>query len=493
MDSAFYLVVNLLKRKFLFIKFFMRNYINEVQRMFIGRRKELQSFENLYRKDESSLAILYGRRRVGKTRLVQEFTRGKKTIFFSAQEGDEEGNLIELSHAIAGQDKKHYPVFSSFSDALSYIADEAEKEKTVLFIDEYPYLVKSLGKKISSILQNYIDTSLSRSRLMIILCGSSVSFMENNVLSSANPLYGRAKLIIKLLPLRYYETAEWFNGYTPQEKALLYGATNGIPMYLSCMDPALPLKDNLLMTFFRPNSILLYEKEFILRQEISDIKSYHAVLNAIANGKTKFNEICDSTRINPGFVLKILNFLKGLDFVEKIVPVGEKEDYKKGFYAIKDLYFNFWYFFVQRYMTIIDQDQMSENYERLITPLINDYMGKVFERIAREYLLYKAPLPFPLKDIGSWWGTDMEKRKSIEIDIVAHSALTSDVIIGSCKFTNYPVDTDEYALMCDYSRNITAGNNVIFYFFSKSGFTDEMRKLESDRVRLVSLDDIYTT
>lgn len=459
--------------------------------MFIGRKKELQSLEELYQKDESSLAILYGRRRVGKTRLIQEFTRNKKTIFFSSQEGDEQSNLNELSHAIAGHKKKDYPIFTSLKSALGHIAEESEKEKIVLFIDEYPYLVKSIGKKISSILQNYIDTSLSRSHLMIILSGSSVSFMENEVLSSANPLYGRAKLIINLLPLRYYETAEWFEGYTPQEKAIVYGATNGIPMYLSCMDPSLSLKDNLIKTFFRPNSILLYEQEFILRQELSDIKSYHAVLNAVANGKTKFNEICDATRINPGFVMKILNLLRELDFVEKNVPVGENDNSKKGFYSVKDFYFNFWYFFVQRYMTIIDQDLLEENYENLITPLINDYMGRVFERIAKEYLLYKAHLPFPLKDIGAWWGTDSEKKKSIEIDIVAHSATTSDMIIGSCKFTNHPMDSDEYSLMCDYSKSLRVGSDTILYFFSKSGFTDEMKKLESDRIKLVSIDDIY--
>lgn len=459
--------------------------------MFIGRKKELASFEDLYRRDESSLSILYGRRRVGKTRLVQEFIKGKRTIFFSAQEGDEESNLITLSHAIAGQDKTHYPVFTTLSEALAYIADESKKEKIVFFIDEYPYLVKSLGKKVSSILQNYIDTSLSLSRLMIILCGSSVSFMEDEVLSGANPLYGRAKLIMKLLPLKYYETALWFPHYSPEEKAVLYGATNGIPYYLSCMNPSLSLKDNLIMAFFRPNSILLYEQEFILRQEISDIRSYHAVLNAIANGKTKFNEICDSTRINPGFILKILTFLKELDFVEKTVPVGDNENSKKGFYSIKDLYFNFWYFFVQRYMTVIEQDLMEENYERLITPLMNDYMGRVFERISREYLMYKAQLAFPLKDIGSWWGTDNVKKKSIEIDIVAHSALDSEVIIGSCKFTNHPVDTDEYELMCDYSKSIAGRNDISFWFFSKSGFTDEMKKLECKRIRLVPIDDMY--
>ena len=111
--------------------------------MFIGREKELASFEDLYRRDESSLSILYGRR-VGKTRLVQEFIKGKRAIFFSAQEGDEKSNLIDLSHAKAGQDKTHYPVFTTLSEALAYIADESKKEKIVFFIDEYPYLVKSL-------------------------------------------------------------------------------------------------------------------------------------------------------------------------------------------------------------------------------------------------------------------------------------------------------------------------------------------------------------
>ncbi len=459
--------------------------------MFIGRKRELSNLEEIYRKDTGTLTILYGRRRVGKTRLIQEFTKGKKTIFFSAQEGDRESNLNELSRSVFGQDRKYVPVFQSFREALEYIGEEAKKEKTVFFIDEYPYLVDSLGSEISSVLQNFLDISIEKSKLMIIICGSSVSFMENEVISSKNPLYGRARLIMKLKPLNYYETAEWFSSYSPEDKAVLYGATNGIPMYLSTMDPSLSLKENLLRTFFRPNSILLYEQEFVLRQEISEIRSYQAVLSAVANGKTKFNEICDRTKLNPGSVSRILDALKELSIIEKMVPAGEKEESRKGFYSIEDLYFNFWYFFVQRYFTVINQDLMEKNYDRLITPLMNDYMGKVFERIAREYLLYRAKLPFPFKDIGSWWGTDNTTRKSIEIDVVAHSALDDNVIIGSCKFTSRPIDTDEYALMCAYSKPVAAMRDAVFCFFSKSGFTDNMKKMKSDRIRLISLEDMY--
>jgi uncharacterized protein len=463
----------------------------EARKMFIGRKRELCDLEEIYSKDSGTLTILYGRRRVGKTRLIQEFTKGKKTIFFSAQEGDRESNLVELSRAIVGQDKKHFPVFSSFKEALEYIGEEAEKEKTVFFIDEYPYLVDSLGSEISSVLQNFIDIAIEKSKLMIILCGSSVSFMENEVISSKNPLYGRARLIMKLKPLNYYETAQWFSSYSPEDKAVLYGATNGIPMYLSYMDPDVSLRENLLRTFFRPNSILLYEQEFVLRQEISEIKSYQAVLSAVANGKTKFNEICDRTKLNPGSVSRILDALKELDIIEKTVPAGEKEESKKGFYSMKDLYFNFWYFFVQRYFTVINQDLMEENYDRLVTPLMNDYMGKVFERIAREYLLSRADLPFPLKDIGSWWGTDNQTRKSIEIDVVAHSAVDDNVIIGSCNFTSKPIDTDEYDLMRAYSKPLVSVRDAVFCFFSKSGFTDNLKKMKNDRIRLISLEEMY--
>lgn len=457
--------------------------------MFIGRKKELKELEKAYASRRSEVAIIFGRRRIGKTTLITEFSKTKHTLYFASQEDSAEENLYNLSKVINETNgDEETSVFPSFRSALLAIAKKGETEKIVFVIDELPYLCASLGSGILTVLQNFIDHEMNKSNIMLILCGSSVSFMENEVLSQSNPLFGRARTIMRLQSLSCFETGEWFPDYSAEDKALMFGITGGIPMYLSCMDPTLSVKENLLQTLFNPNSILFSEPENLMRQEVRDVKSYNATIRAIANGKTKFNEICDSTSLNPGMLKSVMDVLKNLGIVERKTLPGEELG-KKGFYSIKDLFFHFWYFFVPRNLSLILNDRMEECYDASIKPLLNDYMGKVFETISIEYILKKAILPFPIKDIGSWWGTDNEKKKSFEVDIVAHSVISDDVIIGSCKFTNEAVDKDEYLLMKEYSEKIGCIGKRHFYFFSKGGFTPEMKAIPD--ITLLTLDDIY--
>ena len=185
--------------------------------MFIGREKEIRALENMYQKDNFEFMVIYGRRRVGKTTLINEFIKGKKAIFYPGIDSNEKQNLELFSNSIfsAVSDAEVNTVFQSFQDALEYIYRMAEKERIVLVIDEYPYLANCY-RGISSLLASFIDHKFINSKLMLILCGSSLSFMENQVLGYQSPLYGRRTGQMKVRPFSFSELNSrgrlWFHG-----------------------------------------------------------------------------------------------------------------------------------------------------------------------------------------------------------------------------------------------------------------------------------------
>ena len=206
--------------------------------MFVGRKNEREELERAYQTDHFSMPIVYGRRRVGKTRLLREFSRNKECIFFTAVESTKERNLELFSSAIyrtLAPDLSGATAFQRFEDAFQFIYDRAKERKILCIIDEYPYLAGA-SKEISSILQTAVDSMFSQCNMMLILCGSSMSFMEEQVLGYQSPLYGRRTEQYRIRPLSYRESAEFVSGYSEEDKALVYGFTGGIPKYLELID-----------------------------------------------------------------------------------------------------------------------------------------------------------------------------------------------------------------------------------------------------------------
>lgn len=458
--------------------------------MFIARENELATLEEKHVSDGFEFAIIYGRRRVGKTRLIEEFTKDKDCIFFSAMKDESrQQSLYQLSKCIAGVDDDDFPVFHSFQSAFHEIAIRAKDGRLVFVIDEFPYLEDDDGY-FSSLLQNTIDREFKHTKLFLIISGSSVSFMEDEVLGYENPLYGRSTLIMKLQPLDYYDTARFFPGYTAYEKAVLYGVTGGIPFYLEQFSPGLDLKENLKRNFFNSSCVLFNESDNLLKEELREPANYKAVISAIANGKTKYSEIADATGIKSGVLSKYLNTLIELRIISKKKPIGGEE--KKSIYYVSDLYFRFWFFFVPRTYSSILSGRIHGAFDVAIWRLMNDYMGPVFEIICREYLEYRAlGLPILPREAGSWWGGNPRTRKECEIDIVITSAVDDDVIIGSCKFKNTAVGIDELQLMEEYADAMGTRGRRYYYFFSLSGFTDGMKSKASDTVHLLTCDSLY--
>lgn len=463
--------------------------------MFYCRNEELRKLNKRYDDGSFECVVIYGRRRVGKTAIINEFCKDKPTIFFSALlEGTEKDNLKTLSRAIYSYkepDATEAPEYSSFDSALDEITRLAEKERMIFVIDEYPYLAKSYPS-ISSRLQHLIDHTWQNSKLYLILCGSSMNFMENQVLGYQSPLYGRRTGQFRIEPLTYKETAVFNSELDNVTNSFIYGVTGGIPHYINKLNVRGDFDCALIENFFDPSAYLFEEPSNLLKQELREPAVYNSVITAIAEGASRMNEISTKSGIESGPCSKYLNVLINLGILKKETPMTEKPG-KKTIYSIADPFFRFWYRFVPNNMTLIASGRIKRVYEKAVHAHLNDYMGLVFEKMCSDYLLYYADeSDFQLVDIGQWWGTDSVEKKQVQIDLVGSTYNKNEYLIGSCKYRNEAIGIDELDLLRKYAAVFGKGKKYHYYIFSKGGFTEGLKALaDKGEVKLVSLDDMY--
>lgn len=437
---------------------------------------------------------MYGRRRVGKTALINEFCKGKPTVFFSALNASSQENLEALSKAIYEKDHPGAdtaPVYTSFDAAFKEITRMAENDRVVFVIDEYPYIAKA-NKSISSRLQHIIDHTWKDGKLFLILCGSSMSFMEYQVLGYESPLYGRRTGQFKIQALTYKEITEFNSTLSLEQQAFIYGITSGIPHYINKLDVVSDVDDALKENLFNTSSYLFEEPENLLKQELREPAIYNSVITAVAGGASHSNEIATKVGIESPICAKYLKVLLDLGILIKETPITEKPG-KKTVYTIGDNFFRFWYRFVPQNTSAISAGRIEQIYDSVIKKHYSDYMGRIFEQMCREYLfLYAEDVPVVLSDIGQWWGTDSKAKKEVQIDIVGIPAESNEYIIGSCKYRNTPVGVDEFELLKNYAGVFGKGDKYHYYIFSKGGFTQGLQDIAGKgEVKLMTLEDMY--
>ena len=462
--------------------------------MFYCREEELRTMNNRYKKGHFECVVIYGRRRVGKTALINEFCKGKPTVYFSALNASSQENLEALSKAIytcQNSDSTSAPTYRSYENALEAITGMAMEKRLVFVIDEYPYLAKA-EKSISSRLQHIIDHSWQDSRIYLILCGSSMSFMEYQVLGYESPLYGRRTAQFKIQALTYREITEFHPELKAADQALLYGVTGGIPHYINKLDVESNLDEALLDNLFSTSSYLFEEPENLLKQELREPAIYNSVISAIAAGASRSNEISTKVGLESGVCAKYLKVLLDLGILKKETPITEKPG-KKTIYAIDDNFFRFWYRFVPRNMSVISAGRMRLIYEQAVKRFYPDYMGLVFEKMCQEYLLrYAKDLPILLSNLGQWWGTDSKTRREVQIDIVGAPVDGNEYLIGSCKYRNEKIGIEELELLRRYAAVFRQNGIFHYYIFSKGGFTPALLEAEMQgEVTLLTLEDLY--
>lgn len=460
--------------------------------MFAGRKRELEYLENRYIQANAELLVIYGRRRIGKTELLKHFTSDKPHIFYSAIETGDKNQLELFSKAVLKGTpfENMSTTFKTWEDAFDFLATQSMQGQVLVVIDEFPYMVNG-NSSIPSILQNSWDQKLKNSQIMLVLCGSSMAFIEKELLSVKNPLYGRLTGNYKVEELSVYETAELLCGSAFEEVIHYYGVFGGVPHYLVQVNLKTSFYDNIARIALDRGSILFNEVEFLLRQELREVLSYYTVIQAIALGCTTINEIEQKSGIDRTKLTYYLNNLIELGFIEKeypvTMPIKQIAKSRKGLYFLKDSYFRFYFTYMFPYMSELVDFGSETVIEKVIKPDFNRFMGSVFEKVAKQYLLRlksQGQAPFHFLKIGRWW------EKSEEIDLVAYDQ-ENHVLIGECKWTSQPVGEKLLSKLGVLEHRIVPDSKRTWYYlFSKSGFVKELqeRSNSDSSIQLVSLD-----
>jgi len=488
--------------------------------MFIGRKQELQFFNDKYKSSGGQLIVLYGRRRVGKTETLHKFCEGKPHVFYSCRELPDAQQLTAFSERLlkAGSPaSKYINTFQDWEAAFNGILElPADGAKKLLIIDEFPYMCKG-NPSIPSILQVLWDRQLKNSDIMIVLCGSAMSFIEKEILSEKNPLYGRTTGIYKMNELPFEDAIKFFPDYSDEDKMLAYSILGGIPHYLRQFDPALVLRENIIKNVLTKGCVLYSEVEFLIRQELREPALYNTMIEAIALGNTRLNDIYTKTQIEKSKISVYLKNLMELQILERefsILSAGgvassgkEQATSTRGLYRITDNYFRFWYGFVLPNISDLEAGDADGVYKYTIEPQLNHFASPVFETVCREFIRRKnrlGELNFRVSKLGRWWGKinktvpamGKEKEKWVavdsEIDIVAIDATSKNYILGECKFRASEVDISDLERLKDKSSVVKEDTDIKYALFSKSGFTKGLTdKAQVDEsIMLFSLLDI---
>ena len=462
--------------------------------MFYGRINELVKLNEMYESSKFEFVVIYGRRRVGKTTLIREFIKGKKALFFAAKESTALDNLLSLSRCIGGSNSA--PVFSDYESALSAIFKIAEDTRLIFVIDEFPYLAEAY-RGISSLLQIFIDHNREKANLMLILCGSSMSFMENQVLGYQSPLYGRRTAQFKVLPFTFFESLPFFENHDDEDKAVLYGVTGGIPEYLNKIDLKKTVRENIIDLFLTPSGHFFEEPSNLIKQELREPSVYNVIIEAIASGSSRLNEIATKCKIESNKCAKYLSALMSLGLVAREYPYGETAS-KRSIYKLEDNLFRFWYRFVFPNMSAVTAGLGNAVFENEIKEQLNAYMGFVFEDICKQWFFVQAKKeaskespPFFIGSVGRWWGTNPATRNQEEIDIMAVHG--ENALFAECKWKNSDVDIETFH---DLKRKSEMFNykKIYLYIFMKNYTTRQLyEEYVNGNVKLYSLDKIIKT
>ncbi|WP_027203624.1 ATP-binding protein [Butyrivibrio fibrisolvens] len=473
--------------------------------MFIGRERELQSLEKVYAKNGFGMTIIYGRRRVGKSTLITEFIKGKKAIFYTATKVGADRNLELFSKQVLDVVDPDYSglAFSSLENVLDILTKKVSEsdEKIILVIDELPYWAEK-DEALLSILQKYIDTQWLDKNIMLILCGSALSFMENKVLSEKSPVFGRRDSQIKLEAFNYRDAALFVPNYSSEDKAICYGVTGGVAKYLAMIDSSKSLDDNIKQLFFNTDGYLFDETRNLLTQEFSDVTLVNNIIEQVASGENALNIIASKVREKDSTVLYSLEKLIDVGLVEKKKCITEEKNKKKTQYVLKDYMFKFWYEFIPKAVSVIEMGQGELYYEKVVKPQLHAFMGSVFEEMCRYYTLeqgIQGVFGSFITQTGNWWGVQQLQddtgkwyQQAADIDVVGISTVDNTAVIGECKFKNEKIDKNIYETLIGRSRLISGKYNITKYLlFSLSGFTDWFDTIDKTNIFLITVDDMF--
>ncbi|MDD2567271.1 MAG: ATP-binding protein [Thiovulaceae bacterium] len=447
--------------------------------MFANRHKQLKLLNDEYASERFSFTVLYGRRRVGKTTLLKEFIKDKPALYY----------LVTLESAPIVIKRFQHIVATFFNDTFlknleikdlpqlfEYLAQKDFDKKLIVIIDEFQYFSK-IDASIPSQFQYIVDELLKNKNFHLILCGSIISMMYEQTLSYDAPLYGRRTSAIKLEAIEFGYLQEFFPNKSTQQLIELYSVLYGVPKYLEMFVASGDIFENIEKNILNSMGYLYSEPQFILQNEVNEPITYFSILEVIASGEHKLGNIASKLGKNVQNITSFISKLIELDIIYKDVPITETNPLKskKGLYFIKDNFFRFWFSYVLPYKSQLEMGNTKYVLEK-IKENFHGFVAPVYEKLAIEHLMQR----YDLLKCGRWWD------KNEEIDALGIGE--DHLIAAECKYSNKKVGVDILTSLQKKAEKVEYKFPVTRYvLFSKSGFTEELQKLQSEKIILVEL------
>ncbi len=435
---------------------------------FVNRTSELKKLKSLWEEKCSQLVVIYGRRRVGKTEVIKEFLKKTKGIYYLSDKRTHKDQLQEFARVVGNFFKDEFlqkKGFSSWIEAFEYIKDKSKKEKFVVAIDEYPYLVET-DSSTSSVFQKIWDEYLKDTNIFLILCGSSISMMESELIAYKAPLYGRTTCQLLIEPMGFEESWKFFPKKNFSDFLSYYSITGGMPIYMTNFEKYPTILKAVENLCWDKNGIFYNAVPIILKQELRTPNNYFAILSAIAQGKTRLGEISTSTQLEYSKVNKYIKTLEKLQLVKRETPVTEEKPHKskKGIYILKDNFVRFWFEYVFSFSSDLEIRNFKNAKEKF-KKHSNILQAIAYEQIAREDLQKS----FSLEKTGRFW------NKDVEIDGIGFKGKNTYFMEAKC--SKRKVNLRELNKLREKSKLVDfkqKNRKDFFVLYSRMGFTKDV-------------------
>lgn len=461
--------------------------------IFVGRDRELGLLDDLYRRRGAQFFILYGRRRIGKTRLVTHWSAklNKPYLYWMASQTSVTNQLRNFSQALfqfLNPGAAVEPTFSytSWDAAFAEVGRAAGEKRLVVVLDEFTYVMQA-DPEVPSLIQKAWDHQLKSTNVFLILMGSLAGIIQRTTLDYQSPLYGRATARLKLQPLSFGALVDMLPGYNAEQRVAVYTITGGVPAYIELFDDELNILQNLQQRIVTPANVMLTDAVFLLHEQLDDPRNYMAVIETIAAGFHQFSDIATMSGIDRSNITKYLAVLRELGYVERQVPatVRRPEQSRQGRYVITDPYLRFYFRFLSPHLAAIEQGRVRQATSLLYDHLL-DFIGThTFEELCRDWVGVVAEMgvfPFLPERIGSFWS------RQAQVDVVAINWRTNDILLGECKWGKAPVGRDVIKALVNKTSKVLPGSatwRVHYIFFARQSFTDAAQTLAAEHNALL--------
>ncbi len=463
---------------------------------FVDRKQELNALDNAHRRESAELIILFGRRRVGKTRLLTYFLETRQIqqpLYWMATTHSAAVQLRDFSQALLQHDPRFViPLtpdysFPDWEAAFNHMAGMVAAAEGVQWIvlDEFSYLIRN-DATLVSVLQKVWDHQLSKlPNLRLVLTGSLVGMMQREIFAYNAPLYGRATTQLRLQPLPYAALIDLFPERESAERVAIYAVTGGVPAYVERFTRTdqfvTALRDECLQT----GSIMLSDPALILHDQLSEPQTYESILRAIASGFHQWGEIAKMSGVTESSLGHYLNLLQELELVERRDPVLAKPRSRQGRYHLSDHFLRFYYRFIVPRLATIERGYTAAAVEKIWAELRAFIGTHVFEELCQEWVWSAAALEqlsFHPEQVGSYWRRAKGKR-GVQLDVVAANAREKRLLIGEAKWGRGAVSRAVLRDLIERSQRmaqVEAGWQVQYALFAHEGFTEATVELAGE-------------